>query len=102
MVLTGCEMHSTLVGKSSFINWYIGEQVCKTGVAIETRGFILCTSGRLGHKLLVGHRHPGTSTGIQAQASRHSCMCQQRLSACSTSNDQQLKCALTGGLVAVT
>eukprot|EP00775_Hariotina_reticulata_P011958 gene11958-12101_t len=33
-------------GKSSFINWYIGEQVCKTGVAIETRGFILCTSGR--------------------------------------------------------
>ncbi|WIA39674.1 hypothetical protein OEZ86_005739 [Tetradesmus obliquus] len=33
-------------GKSSFINWYIGERVCKTGVAIETRGFILCTSGR--------------------------------------------------------
>jgi len=87
-------MRSTLVGKSSFINWYIGEQVCKTGVAIETRGFILCTSGRLGHKLLVGHRH--------LQACRHSCMCQQRLSACSTSNDQQLKCALTGGLVAVT
>lgn len=33
-------------GKSSFINWYIGERVVKTGVAIETRGFILCTSGR--------------------------------------------------------
>lgn len=33
-------------GKSSFINWYIGERVVKTGVAIETRGFIFCSSGR--------------------------------------------------------
>ncbi len=33
-------------GKSSFINWYIGEAVCRTGVAIETRGFIFVTSGR--------------------------------------------------------
>lgn len=33
-------------GKSSFINWYIGERVVKTGVAIETRVFIMCTSGR--------------------------------------------------------
>jgi ribosome biogenesis GTPase A len=24
-------------GKSSFINWYIGEGIQKTGVAIETR-----------------------------------------------------------------
>ncbi|PNH12906.1 hypothetical protein TSOC_000097 [Tetrabaena socialis] len=33
-------------GKSSFINWYIGETVQKTGVAIETRGFTFVTSGR--------------------------------------------------------
>lgn len=49
LVLTPCSVmivgnHSA--GKSSFINWYIGERVVKTGVAIETRGFILCTSGR--------------------------------------------------------
>jgi putative ribosome biogenesis GTPase RsgA len=25
-------------GKSSFINWYAGEDIQKTGVAIETRG----------------------------------------------------------------
>ena len=33
-------------GKSSFINWYIEETVQKTGVAIETQGFSLVTSGR--------------------------------------------------------
>ena len=33
-------------GKSSFINWYIGESVQTTGVAIETRGFTFVTSGR--------------------------------------------------------
>lgn len=33
-------------GKSSFINWYVGESIQKTGVAIETRGFTFVTSGR--------------------------------------------------------
>jgi hypothetical protein len=33
-------------GKSSFINWYIQEEVQTTGVAIETRGFTYVTSGR--------------------------------------------------------
>ncbi|KAK2166263.1 hypothetical protein LSH36_40g08004 [Paralvinella palmiformis] len=33
-------------GKSSFINWYVEEHVQKTGVAIETQGFTLVTSGR--------------------------------------------------------
>merc|ERR1719411_1352987 len=33
-------------GKSSFINWYIEEHVQKTGVAIETQGFSLITSGK--------------------------------------------------------
>jgi GTPase SAR1 family protein len=33
-------------GKSSFVNWYIGEEVQRTGVAIETRGFTLITSGK--------------------------------------------------------
>lgn len=33
-------------GKSSFINWYIEESVQKTGVAIETQGFTLVTSGK--------------------------------------------------------
>ncbi|GLI64132.1 hypothetical protein VaNZ11_007313 [Volvox africanus] len=33
-------------GKSSFINWYIGEAIQKTGVAIETRGFTFVTSGK--------------------------------------------------------
>lgn len=33
-------------GKSSFINWYIGEGIQKTGVAIETRGFTFVTSGK--------------------------------------------------------
>lgn len=33
-------------GKSSFINWYIEDTVQKTGVAIETQGFTIVTSGR--------------------------------------------------------
>ena len=33
-------------GKSSFINWYIESKVQKTGVAIETQGFTLVTSGK--------------------------------------------------------
>lgn len=33
-------------GKSSFINWYVEEHVQKTGVAIETQGFTIVTSGR--------------------------------------------------------
>jgi len=33
-------------GKSSFINWYIEEHVQRTGVAIETQGFTIVTSGR--------------------------------------------------------
>jgi len=33
-------------GKSSFINWYIEEHVQRTGVAIETQGFSLITSGK--------------------------------------------------------
>ena len=33
-------------GKSSFINWYIEETVQRTGVAIETQGFSIVTSGR--------------------------------------------------------
>ncbi|MEW5304094.1 MAG: hypothetical protein WDW38_003411 [Sanguina aurantia] len=33
-------------GKSSWINWYIGEQIQRTGVAIETRGFTFVTSGK--------------------------------------------------------
>lgn len=33
-------------GKSSFINWYIEENVQKTGVAIETQGFAFITSGK--------------------------------------------------------
>lgn len=32
-------------GKSSFINWYIGDDVQRTGVAIETQGFTFVTSG---------------------------------------------------------
>ncbi|TMW63731.1 hypothetical protein Poli38472_002672 [Pythium oligandrum] len=32
-------------GKSSFVNWYIGDQVQRTGVAIETQGFTIVTSG---------------------------------------------------------
>lgn len=33
-------------GKSTFINWYIEEHVQRTGVAIETQGFTLITSGK--------------------------------------------------------
>ncbi|XP_031571903.1 uncharacterized protein LOC116306015 [Actinia tenebrosa] len=33
-------------GKSSFINWYIEEHIQKTGVAIETQGFTVVTSGK--------------------------------------------------------
>ena len=33
-------------GKSSYINWYIGEHVQSTAVAIETQGFTFCTSGK--------------------------------------------------------
>ncbi|KAK6468587.1 hypothetical protein HHUSO_G33339 [Huso huso] len=33
-------------GKSSFINWYVGEHIQRTGVAIETQGFTFVTSGR--------------------------------------------------------
>ena len=33
-------------GKSSYINWYIGEQVQSTAVAMETQGFTFCTSGK--------------------------------------------------------
>lgn len=40
-------------GKSSFINWYIEEHVQKTGVAIETQGFTLITSGKRRETLAV-------------------------------------------------
>lgn len=33
-------------GKSSFINWYIGEDIQRTGVAIETSGFTIVHSGK--------------------------------------------------------
>nr|XP_039267066.1 uncharacterized protein LOC120342343 [Styela clava] len=33
-------------GKSTFINWYVEEHVQRTGVAIETQGFTIVTSGR--------------------------------------------------------
>jgi len=33
-------------GKSSFVNWYVEEHVQKTGVAIETQGFTVVTSGK--------------------------------------------------------
>lgn len=39
-------------GKSSFINWYIEETVQRTGVAIETQGFTLVTSGKKRESLL--------------------------------------------------
>jgi GTPase SAR1 family protein len=32
-------------GKSSFVNWYIGDEIQRTGVAIETQGFTFVTSG---------------------------------------------------------
>eukprot|EP00300_Choanocystis_sp_HF-7_P022163 c21324_g1_i1.p2 GENE.c21324_g1_i1~~c21324_g1_i1.p2 ORF type:complete len:489 (+),score=93.58 c21324_g1_i1:30-1469(+) len=42
VLLTG--NHSS--GKSSFINWYCGEKILKTGAAIETQGFSFVTSGK--------------------------------------------------------
>ncbi|XP_071448885.1 sarcalumenin-like isoform X2 [Hetaerina americana] len=39
-------------GKSSFINWYIEEHVQRTGVAIETKGFTIVTSGKKRDSLL--------------------------------------------------
>lgn len=39
-------------GKSSFVNWYIEETVQRTGVAIETQGFTLVTSGKKRESLL--------------------------------------------------
>lgn len=39
-------------GKSSFINWYIEEHVQKTGVAIETQGFVIVTSGKRRESLM--------------------------------------------------
>ncbi|CAF0712608.1 unnamed protein product [Brachionus calyciflorus] len=39
-------------GKSSFINWYLEETVQRTGVAIETQGFTLVTSGKKRETLL--------------------------------------------------
>ena len=33
-------------GKSSYVNWYIGEHVQKSSVAIETQGFTFVTSGK--------------------------------------------------------
>uniref|UniRef100_UPI00398F0E92 uncharacterized protein isoform X5 n=1 Tax=Pristiophorus japonicus TaxID=55135 RepID=UPI00398F0E92 len=33
-------------GKSSFINWYVEENIQKTGVATETQGFTFVTSGK--------------------------------------------------------
>lgn len=39
-------------GKSSFVNWYIEETVQRTGVAIETQGFTIVTSGKKRESLL--------------------------------------------------
>lgn len=39
-----CGNHSS--GKSSFINWYVGETVQKTGVAIETQGVTFIQNGK--------------------------------------------------------
>lgn len=39
-------------GKSSFVNWYVEEHVQKTGVAIETQGFTIVTSGKKRESLL--------------------------------------------------
>ena len=33
-------------GKSSFVNWYVQEHVQGTGVAVESQGFTIVTSGR--------------------------------------------------------
>eukprot|EP01116_Phalansterium_solitarium_P024852 TRINITY_DN9223_c0_g1_i2.p1 TRINITY_DN9223_c0_g1~~TRINITY_DN9223_c0_g1_i2.p1 ORF type:complete len:455 (-),score=203.31 TRINITY_DN9223_c0_g1_i2:155-1519(-) len=39
-----CGNHSS--GKSSFVNWYVGENVQKTGVAIETQGVTFVQNGK--------------------------------------------------------
>jgi len=39
-------------GKSSFVNWYVEEHIQKTGVAIETQGFTIVTSGKKRESLL--------------------------------------------------
>lgn len=39
-------------GKSSFINWYVEEHIQRTGVAIETQGFTVVTSGKKRESLL--------------------------------------------------
>ncbi|XP_015783922.1 uncharacterized protein LOC107361601 [Tetranychus urticae] len=48
-------------GKSSFINWYVGDRIQKTGVAIETQGFTFITNGKK-RESLTGkatlHLHP--------------------------------------------
>ncbi|XP_007903046.1 uncharacterized protein LOC103186048 isoform X1 [Callorhinchus milii] len=44
--ITVMVMGNHSAGKSSFINWYIGESVQRTGVAIETQAFSFITSGR--------------------------------------------------------
>lgn len=33
-------------GKSSFINWYVGQKIQRTGTAMETSGFTFITSGK--------------------------------------------------------
>ena len=52
-------------GKSSFINWYIGDKIQKTGVAIETQGFTFITNGKK-RESLTGkatlHLHPHFKT----------------------------------------
>lgn len=42
-------------GKSSFINWYIDDQIQKTGVAITTQEFTLVTSGLKTRESLSGN-----------------------------------------------
>lgn len=44
-----CGNHSA--GKSSFVNWYVGEDVQGTGVAVETQGFTVVSSGNLAQEL---------------------------------------------------
>jgi hypothetical protein len=52
-------------GKSSFINWYVGDKIQKTGVAIETQGFTFITNGKK-RESLTGkatiHLHPHFKT----------------------------------------
>ena len=49
-------------GKSSFVNWYVGEEVQQTGVAVETQGFTVISSGKArqelgGRSLLALNKH---------------------------------------------